>query len=160
VAGAAILHRLNLRSALRCFSTRQQAAPSIPSIEFARGTMDEVSSHVRLDLPFRLTARPLDRFAPPHPRIIMEGPWCRFRREARARERHRHSIRCVRDSFNIESTRRRRRTPAMTDVGDIAAHISAAAPDRKLAGNRRGSGRSLWARRVSNGGWLLSSLPG
>jgi hypothetical protein len=70
-----------------------------------------------------------------------------------------HGIRCVRDSFNIESTRRRRRTPAMTDVGDIAAHISAAAPDRKLAGNRRGSGRSLWARRVSNGSWLLSSLP-
>ena len=26
-----------------------------------RGTMDEVSSHVRLDLPFRLTARPLQR---------------------------------------------------------------------------------------------------
>jgi hypothetical protein len=26
-----------------------------------RGTMDEVSSHVRLDLPFRLTARPLHR---------------------------------------------------------------------------------------------------
>jgi len=21
---------------------------------------------------------------------MMEGPWCRFRREARARERHRH----------------------------------------------------------------------
>jgi hypothetical protein len=28
-----------------------------------RGTMDEVSSHVRLNLPFKLTARPPERFS-------------------------------------------------------------------------------------------------
>ena len=35
-----------------------------------RGTMDEVSSHVRLDLPFRLTARPLQRLL----HLILEIP--------------------------------------------------------------------------------------
>src|SRR5437763_5862673 len=52
--------------------------------------MDEVSSYVRLDL---LSARRQDRpkdcsTSPSNP--MMEGPWCRFRREARARERRRH----------------------------------------------------------------------
>jgi len=52
--------------------------------------MDEVSSLSRLDLPFVWQqGRPKDcsaSFSTP----MMEGPWCRFRREARARERHRH----------------------------------------------------------------------
>jgi hypothetical protein len=52
--------------------------------------MDEVRSYVRLDLPFtQWQGRPLDwptSFSNP----MMERPWCRFRREARARERHRH----------------------------------------------------------------------
>jgi len=31
------------------------------------------------------------QIVPPRLRIpMMEGPWCRFQREARARERHRH----------------------------------------------------------------------
>ena len=55
-----------------------------------RGTMDEVSSYVRLDLPFTLTARPTLRLF----HLVFEShdgrAWCRFRREARARERHRH----------------------------------------------------------------------
>jgi transposase len=54
-----------------------------------RGTMDEVSSPNRLDLPF-VTARPLGRLF----RLVFDShdgrAWCRFRREARARERHRH----------------------------------------------------------------------
>jgi len=33
--------------------------------------------------------RPKDR-STPSSNPMMEGPWCRFRREARARERHRH----------------------------------------------------------------------
>jgi hypothetical protein len=49
--------------------------------------MDEVSSYVRLNLP-SLTARPLNRLFPSSSNPIMEGPWCRVRREARARERH------------------------------------------------------------------------
>ena len=52
--------------------------------------MDEVRSYVRLDLPSdRRQGRPIDcsaSFSNP----MMEGPWCRFRREARARERRRH----------------------------------------------------------------------
>jgi hypothetical protein len=55
-----------------------------------RGTMDEVRSYVRLDLPSdRRQGRPIDcsaSFSNP----MMEGPWCRFRREARACERRRH----------------------------------------------------------------------
>ena len=55
-----------------------------------RGTMDEVSSYVRLDLlSARRQGRPKDCSAPSS-NPMMEGPWCRFRREARARERHRH----------------------------------------------------------------------
>jgi len=52
--------------------------------------MDEVSSHVRLDLPsVWRQGRPKD-WATSSSNPMMEGPWCRFRREARARERHRH----------------------------------------------------------------------
>jgi len=55
--------------------------------------MDEVSSHVRLDLPsLWRQGRHLDCSASSS-NPIMEGPWCRFRREARARERHRHCTR-------------------------------------------------------------------
>src|SRR5271163_1929867 len=55
------------------------------------GTMDEVRSYVRLDLPVSVCRqdRPKDcstSFSNP----MLEGPWCRFRREARARERRRH----------------------------------------------------------------------
>src|ERR1700704_408648 len=54
------------------------------------GTMDEVSSYVRLDLlSVRRQARPKDCSASSS-NPILEGPWCRFRREARACERHRH----------------------------------------------------------------------
>ena len=55
-----------------------------------RGTMDEVSSHVRLDLPFIQRQGRLKDCSTPSSDPMMEGPWCRFRREARARERHRH----------------------------------------------------------------------
>jgi len=52
--------------------------------------MDEVSSHVRLDLPFVCRqGRPKD-CSTSSSNPMMEGPWCRFRREARAREWHRH----------------------------------------------------------------------
>ena len=54
------------------------------------GTMDEASSYVRLDLlSARRQGRPKDCSASSS-NPMMEGPWCRFRREARARERHRH----------------------------------------------------------------------
>ena len=43
--------------------------------------MDEVSSHVRLDRPFvRRQGRPKDCSASSS-NPVMEGPWCRFRRE-------------------------------------------------------------------------------
>ena len=51
--------------------------------------MDEVRSYVRLDLPFvqgRLTDGSASSSNP-----MMERPWCRFRREARARGRHRQT---------------------------------------------------------------------
>jgi len=52
--------------------------------------MVEASSHVRLDLlSVRRQGRPKDCSASSS-NPMMEGPWCRFRREARARERHRH----------------------------------------------------------------------
>jgi len=54
--------------------------------------MDEVSSYVRLDLlSLRRQGRPKDCSASSSNPIV-EGPWCRFRREARARERHPHRI--------------------------------------------------------------------
>src|SRR3977135_2673266 len=53
--------------------------------------MDEVSSYVRLDLlSVRRQGRPKDCSASSS-NPMMEGPWCRFRREARAREQHRHA---------------------------------------------------------------------
>ena len=49
-----------------------------------RGTMDEVSSHVRLDLPLnQRQGRPKD-CSTLSSDPMMEGPWCRFRREARS----------------------------------------------------------------------------
>lgn len=52
--------------------------------------MDEVRSYVRLDLPFsQRQGRPLD-CSTSSSNPILEGPWCRFRREARTRKRHRH----------------------------------------------------------------------
>ena len=53
------------------------------------GTMDEVSPLGRLDLPTATQGRPKD-CSTSSSDPIMERPWCRFRREARARERHRH----------------------------------------------------------------------
>ena len=54
------------------------------------GTMDEVSSQCPLDLPsLRRQGRRID-CSTSFSISIMEGPWCRFRREARARQRHRH----------------------------------------------------------------------
>jgi hypothetical protein len=54
-----------------------------------RGTMDEVSSYVRLNLPFVWQGRPKD-CSTSSSNPMMEGPWCRVRREARARERRRN----------------------------------------------------------------------
>ena len=55
-----------------------------------RGTMDEVRSYVRLDLPPNQRQGRLKDCSALFSNPMMEGPWCRFRREARARERHRH----------------------------------------------------------------------
>src|SRR5258706_13865804 len=55
-----------------------------------RGTMDEVSSYVRLDLPISQRQGRLKDCSTSSSNPMMEGPWCRVRREARARERHRH----------------------------------------------------------------------
>src|SRR5262249_5646892 len=55
-----------------------------------RGTMDEVSSHVRLDLPLIRRQGRVKDCSTLSSNPMMEGPWCRFRREARARERHRY----------------------------------------------------------------------
>src|SRR6202453_480247 len=53
------------------------------------GTMDEVSSYVRLDLPVSVCrqGRPKD-CSTSSSNPMLEGPKCRFRREARARERY------------------------------------------------------------------------
>jgi len=52
--------------------------------------MDEVSSHVRLD-PRQTDSKAAPKIVPPRLRIPWwKGPWCRFRREAQARERHCH----------------------------------------------------------------------
>jgi len=52
--------------------------------------MDEVSSHVCLDLPFlNGKGRGID-CSTSSSNPMMEGPWRRFRREAWARERHRN----------------------------------------------------------------------
>src|SRR6188768_1739625 len=40
----------------------------------------------------QLTARPTKDCSASSSNPMMEGPWCRFRREARARERHRHRM--------------------------------------------------------------------
>ena len=56
---------------------------------FTRGTMDKVSPLGRLDLRTATQGRPLDCSTSSSDPMV-EGPWCRFRREARARERHRH----------------------------------------------------------------------
>src|SRR6266568_5387534 len=54
-----------------------------------RGTMDEVRSYFRLDLlSHSRQGRPKD-CSTSSSNPMMEGPWCRVRREARARERHR-----------------------------------------------------------------------
>src|SRR5262249_10610712 len=52
--------------------------------------MDEVSSHVRLDLPLIRRQGRVKDCSTLSSNPMMEGPWCRFRREARARERHRY----------------------------------------------------------------------
>src|SRR6516225_9568171 len=54
--------------------------------------MDEVSSYVRLNLPLpRRQGRAKD-CSTSSSNPMMEGPWWRVRREARARERHRHGV--------------------------------------------------------------------
>src|SRR5215472_13097778 len=67
-----------------------------------RGTMDEVSPLGRLDLPTATQGRPLD-CSTSSSDPMMEGPWCRFRREARARERHRH---CKDESLKVLDPKR------------------------------------------------------
>src|SRR3974377_2168892 len=52
--------------------------------------MDEVSSYVRLALPSLWRQGRAKDCSTSSSNPMMEGPWCRFRREARARERHRH----------------------------------------------------------------------
>jgi len=52
--------------------------------------MDEVSSQVRLDLPSVWRQGRQSDCSASFSNPMVEGPWCRFRREARARERHRH----------------------------------------------------------------------
>jgi hypothetical protein len=54
------------------------------------GTMDEVSSYVCLEPAVGLTVTPPTDSSTSSSNLTMEGPWCRFRREARARERHQH----------------------------------------------------------------------
>ena len=75
------------------FKSAGSSTPTLVATErwndVPRGTMDEVSSYVRLDLlSARRQGRPKDcsaSFSNP----MMEGPWCPFRREVRARARHR-----------------------------------------------------------------------
>jgi len=45
---------------------------------------------------------------------MMEGPWCRFRREARARERHRHCSRGWPESAWPQRPIREAATPVAT----------------------------------------------
>src|SRR3954468_894246 len=74
--------------------------------EVPRGTMDEASSLKCLDLPsiWRQGRFPDCSASSSNP--MMERPWCRFRREARARERQRHydvdSLKCLTLSGRLE----------------------------------------------------------
>jgi len=52
--------------------------------------MDEVSSYVRLNLPSVWRQGRLKDCSASSSNPMMEGPWCRVRREARARERPQH----------------------------------------------------------------------
>ena len=55
---------------------------------------------------------------------MMEGPWCRFRREARARERHRHRSRGQSDV--LDPNRPIREADIQTDLADrVSAVIQA-----------------------------------
>src|SRR5262249_24075468 len=51
--------------------------------------MDEVSSYARLNLPLSRRQGRAKDCSTSSSNPMMEGPWCRVRREARARERHR-----------------------------------------------------------------------
>src|SRR5262249_12182615 len=98
-----------------------------------RGTMDEVSSHVRLDLPLiRRQGRPKD-CSTLSSNPMMEGPWCRFRREARARERHRYCAGGESESLKALDPKRPIREadspdgsfgPRLCEKGSVSALIS------------------------------------
>ena len=71
------------------YDRRKHSSSSVWCNDVPRGTMDEVSSHVRLDLPsLRRQGRPID-CSTSSSNTLMEGPLRRVRREARAHERHR-----------------------------------------------------------------------
>jgi hypothetical protein len=61
-----------------------------PWNDVPRGTMDEVSSYVRLNLPSLLRQGRCEDCSTLSSNPMLEGPLCRVRREARARERHQH----------------------------------------------------------------------
>src|ERR1700752_400289 len=87
--------------------------------------MDEASSYVRLDLlSVRRQGRPIDCSASSS-NPMMEGPWCRFRREARAREQHRHaavdSLKVLDPKWPIrEATKARRSRIALYSITSSA----------------------------------------
>src|SRR5512139_110875 len=115
--------------------------------------MDEVRSHVRLDLPpNRRQGRPKDcsaSFSNP----MLEGPKCRFRREARARERHRHRPvdslkaldpnRPIREADMCGALAHVRFGPK-ADSCSAAKRIVIRSPHRRAAGMTRGIGADHW----------------
>jgi hypothetical protein len=75
---------------LQCYHRKRGSSSSTQRWNgVPRGTMDEVSPLGRLDLRAATQGRPLD-CSTSSSNSTMEAPWCRFRREARVRERHRH----------------------------------------------------------------------
>src|SRR6516225_6468130 len=88
----------------------------------SRGTMGEVSPLGRLDLRTATQGRPLD-CSTSSSNPMIEGPWCRFRREARARERHRHCSGGWSHRIDVHNDRlavrlRSRENPGTTKLAD------------------------------------------
>src|SRR5208282_4384636 len=101
-----------------------------------RGTMDEVSSHVRLDLPFVCRQGRGTDCSTSSSNPMMEGPWCRFRREARARERHQHTA--VVDSLKVLDPERPIREATLLGTADTRLTIPGAGQSRPSCGRLQG----------------------
>ena len=103
---------------------------------FPCGTMDEVRSHVRLDLP-HLTVRPTQRLFPSLSNPILERPLRRVRREARARKRHRHWSGGIASKRLTQTGQLEKRTSLLPSSinGLVSRKAVASAPSKSIVWN-------------------------